>query len=309
MKNLRMRFDLFDGDGGDGIGAAASEFASSLGIDVSDLQGQSDDTATQVVYGKGGEDSPVGSDEPEQEPDTNPDEEFAQLIGKGGKYEQAYANRVQETIQNRFKNATDWEGVTSAYEQATAPLYMKYGLEVGDVEGLQKAIEADDDLYARLAEQDGVTTDKYRENVKLRLDAQRGREMQEEFAKERQRREMYAQWDAEADELKEAFPNFDLTTELQNPQFAALLDTGDFGVKDAFFACHAQDILEGNQEYTRKQAREDVAQKLASNARRPVENAMSHNPAVVRKADPSKLTDEDMDKIFEIVQNGGTVSF
>ena len=226
MNNLRMRFDLFDGDG-DGIGAAASDFASSIGIDVSDLQGQPDDTATQVVYGKDEGDSPVGEDNGGQETGKTPEEEFAELIGKGGKYEDAYASRVQETIQNRFKNATDWEGVTSAYEQATAPLYMKYGLEVGDVEGLQKAIETDDDLYARLAEQDGVTTEKYRENVRLRLDAERGRTMQEEFQKERQRRQMYAQWDVEADELREAFPNFDLAEELQNPQFAALLDTGD----------------------------------------------------------------------------------
>lgn len=309
MNNLRMRFDLFDGEGGDGIGAAASDFASSMGIDVSDLQGQPDNTAAQVVYGKDEGESPVGEDNGTQEAKKTPEEEFAELIGKGGRYEDAYAKRVQETIQNRFKNATDWEGVTSAYEQATAPLYMKYGLEVGDVEGLQKAIETDDDIYARLAEQDGVTTDKYRENVKLRLDAERGRTMQEEFAKERQRRQMYAQWDAEADELKEVFPSFNLAEELQNPQFTALLDTGNFGVKDAFMACHINDILEGNQEYTKKQTMESVAQKLSSNARRPVENAMSHNPAVVRKADPSKLTDEDMDKIFEIVQNGGTVSF
>ena len=308
MNNLRMRFDLFD-DGGDGIGAAASEFASSLGIDVSDLNPQPEDTASQVVYGKSDEDSPVGTDEQEPEPEKTPDEEFAELIGKGGKYEEAYGHRVQAAIQDRFKNATDWEGVTSAYEQATAPLYQKYGLKVGDVEGLQKAIETDDDIYARLAEQEGITTDKYRENVRLRLDAERGRTMQEEFQKERERRQMYARWDAEADELKEAFPNFDLAEELQNPQFAALLDTGNFGVKEAFLACHVSDILEGSEEYTRQQTRQSVAQKLSSNARRPVENAMAHSPAVVRKADPSKLTDEDMDKIFEIVQNGGTVSF
>lgn len=308
MNNLRMRFDLFDGDG-DGIGAAASDFASSIGVDVSDLQGQSDNTTPQVVYGKDQGDSPVGADEQEPEPEKTPDEEFAELIGKGGKYEEAYGNKVAEAIQNRFKNATDWEGVTSAYEQATAPLYQKYGLKVGDVEGLQKAIETDDDIYARLAEQEGITTDKYRENVRLRLDAERGRTMQEEFQKERERRQMYAQWDAEADELKEAFPNFDLMAELQNPQFAALLDTGEFGVKDAFMACHINDILEGSEEYTRQQTRQNVAQKLSSNARRPVENAMAHSPAVVRKADPSKLTDEDMDKIFEMVKNGETVSF
>ncbi len=306
MSNLRMRFDLFDGEG---IGAEASDFASSIGMDVKDLGSQPEDTATQVVYGKDDETSPVGADEPGEAPEQTPDEEFAQLIGKGGKYEQAYANRVQETIQNRFKNATDWESVTSAYEQATAPLYQKYGLDVGDVEGLQKSIEADDDIYARLAEQEGVTTEKYKENIRLRLDAQRGREMQEEFRRERQRSQLYAQWDAEAAELKEAFPNFDLSQELQNPQFAALLDTGNFGVKDAFMACHINDILAGNEEYTKQQTRQNISEKLSSNARRPVENAMAHNPAVVRKADPSKLTDEDMDKIFEIVQNGGTVSF
>ncbi len=133
MNNLRMRFDLFDGEGGDGIGANASEFASSLGIDVSDLNPQPEDTASQVVYGKADEDSPVGTDEPEQEPEKTPDEEFAELIGKGGEDAEAYGHRVQAAIQDRFKNATDWEGVTSAYEQATAPLYQKYGLKVGDV--------------------------------------------------------------------------------------------------------------------------------------------------------------------------------
>lgn len=311
MKNIIMRFDLFDGDGGsgDGLGADASNFAASIGMDAMDLGDQPQNTAPQVVYGRDDETGPVGEDNGKQAAEKTPEEEFAELIGKGGRYEEAYGNRVQAAIQDRFKNATDWEGVTSAYEQATAPLYMKYGLEVGDVEGLQQAIEADDDIYARLAEQDGVTTEKYRENVMLRLDAERGRTMQEEFQKEQQRRQLYAQWDAEADELRQAFPNFDLEQEMQNPQFMALLDSGRFGVRDAFMACHIDDILEGNQEYTRQQTRQNVAQKLSSNSRRPVENAMSHSPAVVRKADPSKLTDEDMDKIFEIVQNGGTVSF
>ena len=302
MNKRKLIWHLFD-EGGDASGA--SEFMASIGMNDSDISGSAD----RVEYGlpeDGGADDPVGGDQNEG---TSLEDEFAELIGDGGKYEELYNKRVADTIQNRFKNQTQWQNVTMAYENAVAPLFMHYGLEIGDVEGLGEAIAEDTDYFARAADESGETPERYRENLKLQLDAQRGRTMAEQFEREQRERQDWTRWQGEADELREAFPKFDLATELKvNEDFANMLHNG-ISVKNAFLSTHMDDILNGSQEYVQQSTRQQVAKTLTRNARRPVENGMSHSPAAVRQSDPSKLSNKDLDEILKRVQNGESFRF
>ena len=319
----KLNFHLFDGDGGGaggadgadaggGFGAEASAFMEEIGLDPSEFA--TAETEPTVVYGiddapegdVGG--SQVGSDTQAQGQQTDPAAEFAELIGKGGKFEQIYGQHVANAVNQRFKNAEDWQGKVSAYDDALSPLFAKYGLKSGDVEGLAKAIERDDDIFSAAAESEGLTVDRYRENLRLQADAERGRSMLQEIQRQQQQRQQFAEWDRQAAEMTAAFPAFDLNSELQNQDFIDALNRG-YSVRDAFVSVHMEDILSGSMNMTAQQTRQSMVENMQKKAARPVENGMRRSAAVVRKSDPSKLTDKDMDKIWEEVESGGTVRF
>lgn len=312
-----LRFDLFDGEGGgDGSAATSSTtggfdygddaraFLKSMGIEESTPEV----TGEQIVYGKAQPEvtevsaSPVGKDT--SEPEVDLASEFKELIGKNGKFHDVYGEAVSQAIDKRFKNQADLKSTLSQYDDAISPLMQKYGLETGDIAGLVSAMAADEDIYSSEAEKNGMTVEQYRNNLKLQAEAKRGREIQEAYENEKARTALYAEWDRQADELRIAFPAFDLGQEIQNNEkFAHLIDNG-VSVQDAFLVAHAQDILSGMNANARQQGSQDVITNIQQRASRPAENGMKHNAAVVRKADPNTFTDEDMDRILKQVAEG-----
>lgn len=312
MNKFKYDFHLFDGDGGDGgasggLGAEASAFLDSLpgGNKGNAASSQSE---ARVEYGKpsGNEGaSQVGSDT-QKAPDLGA--EFAELVGKGGKFHDIYGRHVADAIQNRFKNSADYQAQIGSYNQALAPLFAKYGLDPGDIEGIGKAIAGDMDLYTAAAEEEGLAPEKYMEMLNLKMQAKQGQMLQEEYQRQQQRAQKYSQWQAEEAQLKQAFPNFDLAQELNNERFASLLDNG-VSVQDAFAVAHMNEIMSGINRETSQAAQQSIVQNIQQRAARPVENGLRQTPAVVRKSDPSRLTDKDMDEIFKRVQNGEIISF
>ena len=142
-----LRFFLFDGEGG-GDGA---QTASTAGPE----QGQKE-PKPQIQYGKdptgnnGPAPSQVGSDNSGGGTDLNA--EFAALVGKGGKYHDIYGQMVSGVIQDRFKNQADLQGQVDQISDDLTPLFMNYGLEIGDFEGLKNAVAHDDAFYQAAAE-------------------------------------------------------------------------------------------------------------------------------------------------------------
>ena len=317
-----LDFHLFDGDGGGdgagsgeggGFGAEASAFAREIGLDLSEEATAGSEP--MVVYGL--EDAPegfeggsqVGADTQEaQETQMDPEAEFAELIGKGGRFEQIYGQHVANAVNQRFKNAEDWQSRVNAYDDALSPLFAKYGLKVGDVEGMARAIAADDDIFSAAAESEGLTVDRYRENLRLQAEAERGRSMLQEIERQQKQREQFAIWDRQAEELAAAFPAFDLNRELQNQDFMDALDRG-YSVRDAFVSVHMNEILDGSMNMMAQQTRQSMVDNMRQKAARPTENGMRQSAAVVRKSDPSKLSDDDLDKIFREVESGKIIRF
>lgn len=329
MSNIfkMLDFHLFEGDGGGGGTAAGGDGTGSTGVQAVDAEarafmeelGYQDGTTAPemdepetIVYGKedevdGGQ---VGTDieEAEVTETDDPEAEFAEMIGKGGRFEEAFGKRVADAINRRFKNSEDVQKRINAYDSALAPLYAKYGLEAGDTEGLTRAIEGDDDIYASRAEEKGITMDEYKENLRLQMEAQNGRSMLAEMQRQQEMQETFRRWDAESEALKEVFPSFDIGAELENPEFQDTLNRVG-NVRDAFMITHMEDILSGSTEVTARQTRNDMVKNMKSKAARPAENGVRTSPAIVRKSDPSKLNDADMDRIFAKVEDGETFSF
>ena len=295
---ILLDFHLFDGEGGEGAGA------STAGSDQTQPQ-------TRVEYGKsrgeGAANSQVGSDNGAQA--QNLDAEWKALTGKGGKFHDLFGQSVSGAVQQRFKNQADLQGQVDQISNDLSPLFMNYGLKSGDFEGLKNAIANDDAFFQAQAERAGLDVNQYKENLRLKADAERGRQITEAYEAQQRQNEMFAQWEDEAAELKTAFPAFDLGLEIEhNETFAKMIYNG-VPVGDAFMATHAAEIFAGANANASAQATQNVVNAIQQRAARPAEGAMHQQAAIQRKSDPSSLSNEDIDEINRRVAMGETVSF
>ena len=298
-------FHLFDGEGG-GMGAPGGE-ASQSGPE----QGMNE--KPQIVYGRdprgnGQTSGQVGSDN--SAPAEDPSAEFAALVGKGGRFHDVYGQMVSNVIQERFKNQKDLQGQVDQITSDLSPLFMNYGLKTGDFEGLKNAIANDEAFYQAQAERAGLDVDQYKENLKLKAEAERGRQITEAYEQQQRQNEMFARWETEAAQLQQAFPNFDLGLELQhNEEFGKLISAG-VPVRNAFLTTHADEIFAGANANASREATQNVVNMIQQRAARPPENGLSmHNPAIQRRSDPSQLSDDDLDEINRRVERGEVIGF
>lgn len=300
-KIFDVDFHLFDGEGAGAVAGGEATTASTP-------ESKQDVKKTEYGKSRGEEQAPsqVGTD---MSQGGSLDEEFASLIGKGGRFHDLYGQAVSSAIQDRFKNQADLQGQVDAISNGLSPLFMNYGLDSGDFEGLINAVNNDDAFYQAGAERAGLDIDQYKRNLQLQAEAERGRRITEAYEQEQMKQQMFAAWEEQATQLQSAFPGFDLAMEIEhNEAFANLLNNG-VDVHTAFVSTHLNEIMQGNNAEAQTKATKDVVNTIQSRASRPIENGMNHAAAIQRKSDPSKLTDEDLDEINRRVANGEAVSF
>ena len=102
-----------------------------------------------------------------------------------------------------------------------------------------------------------------------RRNAQRARRAAEEAA---------VRWSREADELTAQYPDFDLGAALKDTQFCALLRAG-VDVRTAWFALHAQALLETACLRAGRSAEQRVSEHIRARGLRPVENGLGSGGA------------------------------
>lgn len=311
---LSLNFHLFDGEGGgSGLGAEASAFAESIGLtEYSQKQSTSkSDSKPRVEYGKSKDEngtSQVRSDTSGNEADDLA-AEWKALTGKGGKFHDLLGQEKSQTIQERFKNQQDLSGQIDQISDDLAPLFMNYGLEAGDFEGLKDAITHDDKFYEAGAEKAGLDIEQYKHQLELQQKADRAQRITDAYEQQQRQNEMFAQWEQEAGQLQQAFPGFDLGLEIENnEEFAKLIYNGT-PVQTAFVSTHLQDILSGANADAEARATQNVVNAIHQRAARPAESAMRHVAAVERKSDPSSLTNDDMDEIIRRATEGESFAF
>lgn len=262
-----------------------------------DGEGGGDVVEPVIEYGKADEPTPT---ETANDEGTDLEAEFNELIK--GKYKEQYGKAVANKIQQRFKGSQERDNALREYEEQMKPLYSMYGVD--NPTDLAKALQDNDDLYARNAEEAGMTVEQYKERLELQAEADRGRQLQEEMLREREAQEQYDRWIAEADELKEIFPNFDLEEEVNNETFLNYLEMG-LPLRDAFSLVHMNEIMDGVGEDSKSRA----LNKIKMRNQRPVESGATKARAVVRKSNVNELTNDDIDEIMRRVAHGEKISF
>ena len=105
--------------------------------------------------------------------------------------------------------------------------------------------------------------------------------------------EAAARWSREADELTAQCPDFDLGAALNDTQFCALLRAG-VDVRTAWFALHAQALLEAACVRAGRSAEQRVAEHIRARGLRPAENGLGGGGAgIVVRPDVSRMSRAD----------------
>ena len=119
---------------------------------------------------------------------------------------------------------------------------------------------------------------------------------------------IYDGWMAQARELEQLFPGFDLRRELGDERFAGMLLSG-VDMASAYQALHAGEILPAAMEYAARTVENRLAQAMRTGAYRPGENGLDSGASALTGRNVTKMTRQDYDRVCRMVERGERVSF
>ena len=236
--------------------------------------------------------------------------EFEKLIK--GEYKDQFAERTQQIINERFKEAKGLKAQVAALTPILEMLAERYGVPAEDVGKLAAAIEEDAGFYEQEAIKKGMTVEQYKEFRSMERENAAFKKTAEERERQENINRIYARWNQEAEDTKQVYAGFDLSSECNHPQtgkdFLSLLRSG-IPVRTAYEVVHKDEILGGAMRYTAEQVQKKTMDDIRARGMRPQENGTGGQGAADVKADVSKLTRADREEIAKRVAQGERISF
>lgn len=233
--------------------------------------------------------------------------EFEKLIK--GEYKDLYDARMQDTIKNRLKGQKETVERYEALAPTLETLAKKYGVDASDINALNKAIEEDDAYYEEEALEKGVTVEQLKQFKKMERENAELKKLRDEQNAKEAAEQKVAGWMKESKQVKAIYPQFDLKSEMQNPQFVDLLRVPGVNVRTAYELTHKDEIIAGAMQFTAKTVEKKIADKIAANGARPTENGLNSQSASLTKSDVSQLSKADILDIQRRVARGEKISF
>lgn len=313
---LKLNLQLF-AEGGAG-GTAGAPAGNGEGSAAPSAGNTGRNALAKVEYGKDLSQGSAAKAEPETSTTASTQEarvaEFDRLIR--GDYKDLYDQRVQQIINQRFKDNKALE-TKAATADSLSPvldiLSRKYGVDASDTDSLIKAMEADDSYFEDEAAEKGLTVSQLKEMRRLEKENADFKRAAQQKAQREQDQQRYAAWAQQAEATKQYYQDFDLRNEVQNPQtgdrFIRLLNSG-VDVRTAYEVIHKDELIGGAMQYTARQVQQQTINDIKARGMRPDENGASGaGAAITRKADPRTLTKKDRDEISRRVLRGERIEF
>lgn len=235
---------------------------------------------------------------------------FEELIK--GEYKEDYDKAVQKIVRSRFAKAKANEDKLAKLGPVLQALASKYGTEADDIDSIAKYVGEDDELYEEAAYKAGLTVDQYKRIAVIEAENQRLKAEKEAAETRRAQNEWFQARQAEADQLKSEFPDFDLDAMMQNENFVRLIHPQNpyaVGIREAYLALKADEILPDAMEHTARTVARKTAQTIAQRGHRPAEGGMSGQASSKAHADVSRLTDSEIADYVKRASRGEFISF
>jgi len=227
---------------------------------------------------------------------------------KKGEMKELYGQDVQKAIQDRFRNQQDARKELETLQPAIQTLMRSR--KVDNIEDLVKSIQADDSLLEEEAAEAGMTVDSYRTLKALEDQNAAMKAREEQSIQQQMMRNHYTKLCQQAEELKKAFPTFDLQAELQNEKFLHLTSPEvGVSVEEAFYLVHGKEIAAQSMKAGMERAQNQMGQTIRARGMRPVEGAArgQGQPAASAPMNFNTMSREERERFRSQVKNGRIV--
>lgn len=233
-----------------------------------------------------------------------------------GKYKSDYDKAIKKAINNRFKNDRNLQGQIDSIDPIIRTMAERYGVRPNPdgsipIAQLQAAIDNDNSIYEKEAFEKGIPVEQLKRTKQLEREVAQLRNQNAQSERDRQWNEVVQQ----AEAAKQVYPNFDLDSEMQNPNFGRLLATMQRSgfpnaVKTVYEIIHKDEIMGGAMAYAVQQTQNKISNSIQSGMTRPAENGIGQqSTASVGNVDPSKLTKAQIDDIRKRAERGEKITF
>lgn len=221
-----------------------------------------------------------------------------------------YNTMVQGIVNARLKSAKAAEERLNKLAPAIDLLAKKYGLDAEnmDFDALNNAINDDDTYYEERALRTGEDIETAKANEQRDIAAARQQRIQEQSLQQQMIDNHIHSLEAQAEELKKTFPNFDLRKELENPVFVRLTaPNSGLSLADAHFAIHRNEIMSGYGAVTAQQTAQKLSKSIAANGRRPSEAGTTGQAPSVTTFDYRNASKEQREALKKRIRSGEKV--
>ena len=307
---------LFDGAASGGASSGASGAGTATSAGATDGSGASAQTTAKpkVVYGKQDSEAPevqtargqAGTESQSPYANLSPEEKeksYYNLVR--GEFKDQFAAHSQKIINDRFKQTSQLESRLNETQPIVDMLMMRYGAK--SINQLNAMLE--EEVIPDLADQAGMSTEAYKEHVKLqRENAQLRQQMNQTSVNER-----VETWQKQAASMREGkYPDFDIVSAAEHPkygtQFQRLLEAG-IDVEAAYLASHHEQLIGKAQVETAKKAESATLEAIKAGSMRPSEIGAKAQQGIVHKSSVSQLTAEDRAEIRRRASRGEKIIF
>ena len=260
-----------------------------------EAEGQSSEAAAQTAEEENQSAQEAEAEAENEQQDVLTDEEEFEARIKG-KYSKEFARRTQSIIDRRFAKAKNDEQQLGKLLPLLEEIRKTYpDIDADDIPSLIKAVKDN-----KADAEKKSTPDLHRlKKIKAQLEEKRA-------AAEKQR--IISDWERQAQELKEIYPDFSLSGEVLNEDFAQLLKAG-VSVRKAYEAANIENILGSAMHYAAATAGRKTAQSIRTSSARVQENSILDRAASKKSTNVNLLTEKDIMKILDEVKKGTRISF
>ena len=199
---------------------------------------------------------------------------FKDLIASD-EYRADYERHIQRAVKDRTKRHDAEMGEVN---ELFSLIGQKYGLDPTSQTfraDLTKAVQADDSVYEKYAEEHDVPIEEARNVVQLKQKLERAQKeaAARKIADEEER--IISALRKSAEQTREKYPDFDLDTAMQDPRFLQLTRAWGGNTTQAYESLHHSAIVREAERRAASEAKQAVANSVRSNLSRPYEGGLS----------------------------------
>ena len=192
-------------------------------------------------------------------------------------YRDDHARYMQKTVNDRMKKHNADIGEAN---EILSLMGRKYGLDPSSEtfrKDLTNALNSDDSVYEKYAEEHDVPLEEAKKMVGLQQQLERVRKEAEAHREQEERNRIINALRDKGAETKAQYPDFDLDREMQNPRFMRMVAALGGDTTQAYEAINHKVLLARAEQRAASEAQNKVANSVRANLSRPLDSNISNS--------------------------------